>query len=114
MVTGHGETSTRLTKTGFHGEKISNNVYFCTEDLENTLDEIDSSLFEVKQKEIFYIEWSFKDIEELYDYDFDRQDRECDNNVMQKMNALLGDRINLHPIVIREEAVVFFLEKRVN
>jgi ubiquinone/menaquinone biosynthesis C-methylase UbiE len=85
-----------------------------TQKLKKALDEIEASDFRLEKKESFYINWIFENKEEVYDYDFDRQDLECDDSIIQKMNELLGERINAHPIILIDKISLFSLSKRRN
>ena len=54
-----------------------------TQDLKNALSEIEASDFELVQKETFYINWIFENKKEVYYYDFDHQDHDCENSIIQ-------------------------------
>ncbi len=69
------------------------------------------SKFKLKRKETFTVDAVFRDKNHLYKYFFDHYGRKKSTILIKKMNELLGKKENLHPIVLKDKIVIFYLQK---
>jgi ubiquinone/menaquinone biosynthesis C-methylase UbiE len=83
-----------------------------TDVLDNTMVAIESSDFKLEKKESFYTDWSFQDKEELYDFFFDYHNRKPDNRIIYNIDALLGKKISMRPIILTDKVLILLLRKK--
>jgi len=82
--------------------------------LNNSLNEIKSGLFTLNREEYFHTDWTFTDKEDLYNYDFGGQEYgiDIDDQVITKMNKLLGEKLEDRPIHLHDNLNIFSLTKK--
>ncbi|MDM8552408.1 class I SAM-dependent methyltransferase, partial [Desulfobacterales bacterium HSG2] len=82
-----------------------------TQSLKNALNAIENSDFTADRQEMFYTDWIFENKEELYNYNFDPAPMPSDEQIIKKMNELLGDKIHSQPIRLKDKLLMFSLRK---
>lgn len=81
------------------------------EKLNQALEAIEKSDFEIEKKEIFFTEWIFENKEDLYKYFFEYFNVKTRKKITE-INKLLGEKINTQPIVLKDKPSIFSLKKR--
>lgn len=72
---------------------------------------VKKSGFKISKKEIFTEIWTFDDAEDLYSYLFKFHKQKAEEKIIQRINALLKQKINLKPIFMKDKIVIFSLKK---
>jgi len=80
--------------------------------LARALYEIEAGDLVVGHKEIFCTLWAFDDEKELYAFPFDGQNGDPDEDILKKMDRLLGGKIGSRPIRIEDKTLLFSLKKK--
>jgi hypothetical protein len=83
-----------------------------TQALENALNAVEASNFLVEHKDIFFVNAIFENNEELYNCFFDWHNLESDERMIKKMNDLLGEKIHMQPVNLKEKLLLFCLRKK--
>ncbi len=82
-----------------------------TEALENALAAIESSDFVLERRERISTDWMFENKEELHNYLFEHNQKEPDDDLIEKIDERLGPKLNSRPIHLEETLHVFALRK---
>ncbi len=81
--------------------------------IEKVLDTIDTSHFDMEHYEIFDKYWMFENKEELYDYHLEHYgSADYDAGIIDRMNELLGEKINDKPVIVQDGIRIFVMRKK--
>jgi len=80
--------------------------------IERALGAINSSDFNLEQRETFYKNWVFDDKEELYSYHFENYNNaDYDAGIVSNINKLLREKINDKPVILRDKLEIFSMRR---
>ena len=80
--------------------------------IERALGAINSSDFNLEQRETFYKNWVFEDKEELYSYHFENYNNaDYDAGIVSNINKLLREKINDKPVILRDKLEIFSMRR---
>jgi len=79
---------------------------------ENALEAMASADFELERQETFSTHWTFENKEDVYRYDFGGPETGPDASDIEKMNGLLGTKLNDEPIHMMDKLNIFSFRKR--
>lgn len=75
------------------------------------LEAIEAENFDLERRETFYTHWYFDNKEDVYAYEFDEPDTVLEPWAIEKMNVLLGEKVNDQPIHLTDKLVILSLRK---
>jgi ubiquinone/menaquinone biosynthesis C-methylase UbiE len=78
--------------------------------LNTTLSFIKSGNVEISREEVYFVNYPFKDDKELYQHFMSRYMIENDADSAEKINALLGNKMSVRPIVIKDKVNIILQE----
>jgi len=78
--------------------------------LSSTLSYIKSGNFDISREEVYFVEYHFKDVHELYCHFMDSYMGQNDAEAIEKMKAMLGSRKSTRPIVVKDKVNIILLE----
>jgi ubiquinone/menaquinone biosynthesis C-methylase UbiE len=78
--------------------------------LNTTLSFIKSGNVEISREEVYFVNYPFKDDKELYQHFMSRYMIENDADAAEKINALLGNKMSVRPIVIKDKVNIILQE----
>jgi len=70
--------------------------------LSSTLSYIKSGNFDISREEVYFVEFHFKDVHELYCHFMDSYMGQNDAEAIEKMKAILGNKKSARPIVVKD------------
>lgn len=79
--------------------------------IRKTLTYLISNRFKILRQDEYYVPYSFKDEYELYNYFMKNFMAVPDDSVVEKMAAILGDKIEDRPIIIKDRVNIFLIGK---
>ena len=78
--------------------------------LSSTLSYIKSGNFDISREEVYFVEYHFKDVHELYCHFMDSYMGQNDAEAIEKMKAMLGSRKSSRSIVVKDKVNIILLE----
>lgn len=79
--------------------------------LNQALQAIQNSRFRPEKEEIFCTDWKFDNVQEIYNFDWGHSFPGSDPEILEKMNALLGEKRFTSPICLKDKIRIFSLIK---
>lgn len=92
-------------------ERLFNMVEDETDDILRAAASIKTGPFNLEQSNIYFIEYEFVDRQELYQWIGDCFRTSLSSNITERMDGILGRRINNKPLVVQEKLSIVSLKK---
>jgi len=78
--------------------------------LNTTLSFIKSGDVEISREEVYFVNYPFEDDQELYQHFMGRYMIENDADAVEKINAILGNKMSVRPIVVKDKVNIILQE----
>jgi hypothetical protein len=80
--------------------------------MKKALKAIEESEFEIEKEEVFFTEWVFENRTDLYGHFFDYYNLEKSEKKLAEINKIVGEKIEMQPILLKDKLSIFSLKKR--
>ena len=66
----------------------------------------------VEDTEVFYTEWVFEDLEDLYSYHFEYYNQEFDPKTARRIDEFLGEKVDSRPLILKDKLIIYSLKPK--
>ncbi len=92
-------------------QQICNLFHDESEALLNVTLAINESDFKIEHSEVFFTDWKFENIYELYDWFFNYYQISFNSRIVSQIGELLNDKMERQPIVLQDKILIACLRK---
>ncbi|MCF8105171.1 MAG: class I SAM-dependent methyltransferase [Desulfohalobiaceae bacterium] len=66
----------------------------------------------VEDTEVFYTEWVFEDLKELYNYHFEYYNQEFAPEIARRIDEFLGEKVDSRPLILKDKLIIYSLKPK--